>query len=430
MAQDVRLGAIDGSFVVDGRRSFFLADTVWSALSDATDDEWEYYLDRRALQGFNGALISVLPILHDRSSKEGGVAPFDEDLVRAEGIWRFNDGFFRRLRQRLDMAERYGIVCGLVVLWVNSVEDTWGAERTPGFVMPEGARDEYVGSLAEVVRDGECLLVVSGDAAFTSAVEVTSYRHFSEAVRAQWPKSIMTFHSAPTADLPVELEALADALVFQSGHHGEAPNRARELAARYRSIAGPRPVMNAEPAYEAHRVGGGVGRFGRATVRRRIWESVVGGASAGVTYGAHGLWGWHRGNEPFSSSHFSGAPMDWRQALLLPGSDDAAMCRAIMEPVGAYRLDPGSGDLAVVDQGWGADEVVVGVDVTSATAAVYLPNGGPVTLRGTKPITLKRAIDLETGKEVKCRVDAPSQNIVAVDPPGNVSDAVLILQLD
>ena len=122
--------------------------------------------------------------------------------------------------------------------------------------------------------------------------------------------------------------------------------------------------------------------------------------------------------------------MDWRQALLLPGSDDAATCRAIMEPVGAYRLDPGSGDLAVVDQGWGADEVVVGVDVTSATAAVYLPNGGPVTLGSTKRITLRNAIDLETGREVKCGVDTTKQDIVAVDPPATVSDALLILQLD
>jgi hypothetical protein len=429
MAQDVRLGAAEGSFVVDGRQSFLLADTVWSALSDATDDEWEYYLDRRARQGFNGALISVLPIMHDRSAKEGGLAPFDEDLVRAEGVWKFNSPFFGRLRERLDMAERYGIVLGLVLLWVNYVEDTWGAERTPGFVMPEAARDEYIHSLAEVVRDGECLLVVSGDAGFTSAAEVHSYRGFSEAVRAKWPKSLLTFHSAPTADLPVELEALADALVFQSGHHGEEPKRARELAARYRSIAGRRPVMNAEPAYEAHRVGGGVGRFGRATVRRRIWESVVGGASAGVTYGAHGLWSWHRGNDPFSSQHFSGTPLDWRQALLMPGSNDAATCRAIMEPVGAYRLDPRSDELAVVDQGWGADEVVVGVDATGTTAVVYLPNGGPVTLRGTKRISLKCAIDLETGNEVKCGVNLATEDTATVDPPATVTDAVLILQL-
>ena len=429
MAQDVRLRADDGSFVVDGRRSFLLADTVWSALSDATDDEWEYFLDRRARQGFNGALMSVLPILHDRSANEGGLAPFDEDFVRAEGSWSFDKRFFSRLRDRLDLAERYGIVCGLVLLWVNYVEETWGAERTPGFVMPEGARDEYLGLLAEVVRDGECLLVVSGDAAFISPAEVGSYRRFTEAARAKWPRSVITFHSAPTAELPVELEHLADALVFQSGHHGESAGLARQLSARYRAIAGSRPVMNAEPAYEAHRVGGGVGRFGRATVRRRIWESVAGGASAGVTYGAHGLWGWHRGNEAFSSLHFSGTPLDWRKALLLPGSDDAATCRAIMEPVGAYRLEPGSDELAVADQGWGADEVVVGIDVNVATAVVYLPNGGPVTLRAKRPITLQSVIDLETGREVTSSVSVAGENTVVVDPPGTVSEALLLFHL-
>jgi hypothetical protein len=429
MAQDVRLGAADGSFLVDGRQSFLLADTVWSALGDSTDDEWEYYLDRRARQGFNAALMSVLPILHDRSANEGGLAPFDEYAVRSEGTWSFDKRYFSRLRDRLDLAEHYGIVCGLVLLWVNYVEETWGAERTPGFVMPEGARDAYLSSLGEVVRDGECLLVVSGDAAFTSAAEVSSYRRFTEAVRANWPTSLITFHSAPTAELPPELEHLADALVFQSGHHGEAAGLARELSARYRAIAGARPVMNAEPAYEAHRIGGGVGRFGRATVRRRIWESVAGGASAGVTYGAHGLWGWHRGSEAFSSLHFSGAPLDWRKALLLPGSDDAATCRAIMEPVGAYRLDPGTGDVTVVDQGWGADEVVVGVDANRATAVVYLPNGGPVTLRAAKPVTLKSAIDLETGGEVKSDVSVTGENTIVVDPPGTVSDALLLLRL-
>jgi len=291
----VRLRTADGSFVVDGRQRFLLADTVWSALSDATDDEWAYYLDRRARQGFNGALISVLPILHDRSAKEGGLAPFDEDLVRAEGVWRFNDGFFRRLRERLDMAERYGIVLGLVLLWVNYVEDTWGAERTPGFVMPGGARDEYLHSLAEVVRDGECLLVVSGDAAFTSVAEVNSYRDFSEAVRAKWPKSLLTFHSAPTATIPVELQALADALVFQSGHHGETPKCARELAARYRSICRQPARYECRAPHMRHTALAVVWTFRPGHCPSPDLESVVGGASAGVTYGAHGLWSWHRG---------------------------------------------------------------------------------------------------------------------------------------
>ena len=140
-------------------------------LGDATEDEWSFYLRRRSRQGFNAALLSVLPILHDRSVGGSNVAPFDEDAV-GSGAWRFNSGFFDLLRRRLDMASEAGIVCGLVLLWVNYVEGTWGANRTPGFVMPEEARGEYLEALSKVVQDGECLLIVSGDAGFTASTEV------------------------------------------------------------------------------------------------------------------------------------------------------------------------------------------------------------------------------------------------------------------
>ena len=256
----MRLSSSQGRFSVDGEKVFLLADTVWSALGDATEDEWSFYLQRRSRQGFNAALLSVLPILHDRSVGGSNLSPFDEDAV-GSGAWRFNPGFFDLLRRRLDMASEAGIVCGLVLLWVNYVEGTWGANRTPGFVMPEEVRGEYLEALSKVVQDGECLLIVSGDAGFTASTEVESYERFAESVHEAWPQSLVAFHSAPTAVLPPELDKLADALIFQSGHHGESPFLARELAARYRAIAGDRPVMNAEPAYEAHRVGGGVGRF-------------------------------------------------------------------------------------------------------------------------------------------------------------------------
>jgi Protein of unknown function (DUF4038) len=422
------LSAEQGRFQIDGKNRFLLADTVWSALGGATEDEWAFYLQRRARQGFNAALLSVLPILHDRSLKPSRFGPFDEDAVAA-GTWRFDPRFFATLRQRLDLASENGIVCGLVPLWVNYVEGSWGATRTPGFVMPEPARAEYLSALSEVVHDGECLLVVSGDAGFTSPSEIETYRQFAESMKEIWPESLLAFHSAPTAVLPPELEKLASALVFQSGHHGDSPGRARELARRYRGIAGERPVMNAEPAYEAHRVGGGVGRFGRATVRRRIWESVVGGASAGVTYGAHGLWSWHRAGDTFTSVHFSGMPLDWREALLLPGSDDAATCRAIMEKEGIGRFRPCPNDLAVTDEGWGASEVVVGVDPDSRMAAVYLPNGGPVTLRAHRNVSVRRVVDLTTGADVKTSSWAQSEGTFVIDPPGNVPEALLILDL-
>ena len=116
------LSAEQGRFQIDGKNRFLLADTVWSALGGATEDEWAFYLQRRARQGFNAALLSVLPILHDRSLKPSLFGPFDEDAVAA-GTWRFDPRFFATLRQRLDLASESGIVCGLVLLWVNYVEE-------------------------------------------------------------------------------------------------------------------------------------------------------------------------------------------------------------------------------------------------------------------------------------------------------------------
>src|SRR5262245_56910443 len=112
----------DGQFAVDGSRRFLLADTVWSSLGDANDDEWQYYLRFRAHQGFNAALISVMPILHDRSQRSRqGLAPFDEDLIRRHRKWELVPAFFDRLHQRVAMARQAGITCGLVLMWVNYV---------------------------------------------------------------------------------------------------------------------------------------------------------------------------------------------------------------------------------------------------------------------------------------------------------------------
>jgi Protein of unknown function (DUF4038) len=429
MGASVAVG--DGGFVVNGARSFLLGDTAWAALSGATDDEWRLYLRHRSRQGFNAVYLSVLPILHDRSTRpSAGPSPFDEDLVRLEGRWELNPAFFDHLSRRLEQAAAEGIVCALVLLWVNYVAGSWGAERTPGFVMPEEVQRRYLAALGQVVADGSALLIVSGDARFDEGAELATYAGFSKLVRATWPASVLAFHLAPDVLLPPELEPMADALIYQSGHYGDRPELPSRLARHYRAIAGGRPVLNAEPCYEAHRIGGGVGRFDRSAVRRQIWQSVVAGASAGVTYGAHGLWGWHRSGDPFSSVHFSGLPLDWREALFLPGAADAAACRRIAEQEGLLTLaGPDAAELSVADDGWGADQVIIGADARSGTAAVYLPHGGPVTLRRKGGLRLRRVIDL--GRD--CGGDASwtrSGDDWVIDPHPSITEALLVLALE
>jgi hypothetical protein len=425
----VRFSTKDGSFTIDGQPVFLLADTVWSAFMDAGDDEWTFYLRHRARQGFNAALVSALPILHDRSVQGECVSPFDEERVARSGDWHFNSRYFDRVNARMEEAAGAGIVIGLVLMWVNYVRGTWGAERTPGFVMPEPVWDEYLTRLSAVVKDGECLLIVSGDAGFSSPEEVLSYVSVAKVVRRVWPQSVVAFHSAPTAVLPPDLDDLADALLFQSGHHGETPGLARELAVRYRQGSHERPVMNAEPAYEGSRIGGGVGRFGRATVRRRIWESVTAGASEGVAYGAHGLWGWHREGAQFTSTQFSGTPLDWREAVFLPGSSDAALCRRLLERAGLRSLEVRPDVLKVVGEGWGHKEVVASTTSDGAKGLVYLPYGGPVTLQVSGQLEVSSLVPLPDGETVPTRARVEEKGVYVIDPPGSVSECVIFVEL-
>ena len=83
----------------------------------------------------------------------------------------------------------------------------------------------------------------------------------------------------------------------------------------------------------------------------------------------------------------------------------------------------------MVDEGWGAADVVVGVDPEARAAAVYLPNGGPVTLRGRDKITLHRLVDLSSGRDFPGICTSIGEGTCVVDPPADVSEALLFLRL-
>lgn len=49
------------TFCRDKKPFFYLADTIWSAFTNITEDEWIYYLKRRKEQGFNVLQINTMP---------------------------------------------------------------------------------------------------------------------------------------------------------------------------------------------------------------------------------------------------------------------------------------------------------------------------------------------------------------------------------
>lgn len=379
----------DRRILLDGEPAFILADTVWSIIGDATDDELAYYLQERAVQGFNAVLFSILPIPHDRVRRKT-LSAYDEATLLERGRWSLNPRYFSRLA---DMAAAFASQKMLLLpvgFWSNYVKDSAFARGDASrYVMPPGVRTDYLGMLARAL--GSVLFVVSGDTSFHSDLENAEFSEISALVKSALPGVRLTYHLAPHASLPAGLTDQADVLIYQSGHQADDGDLTVEHAVRYTALPRRVPLMNAEPPYEHHRLVRGAGRFGPREVRRAIWRSVLAGASSGTGYGQHGVWAWSRSGDPWTTLAKSGDLLDWRAGLGLPGALDAASVRQVMTETGCTGVPfAGVRPAAPVTAGWdpGLCSQAPDGSVAAVLSAERNETFVPVDRFGTASVTL------------------------------------------
>jgi hypothetical protein len=128
--------------------------------------------------------------------------------------------------------------------------------------------------------------------------------------------------------------------MFQSGHRADAQNLPYILAEKFAAYPVKRPVINAEPPYEGHGRVGEKTRFNAFDIRKATWQSLLSGAKAGVTYGAHGIWMFHRPGMTFLNAHRSFEPFPWDVALTLDGAWDVGFARWLYETHNFFDLEP------------------------------------------------------------------------------------------
>ncbi|MGA2614694.1 MAG: DUF4038 domain-containing protein [Spirochaetia bacterium] len=352
-------------FLKAGRPWFYLADTVWSAFTNCTPDEWERYLDRRSSQGFNALQINVLP-QWDRSTVDFSPQPF---AVRRDGTWNFlriEDEYFEKAQRLLDTAWQRGFTPALVVLWCDFIRGTWACARMPTHEIPLEAIEPFVRYIGKAFGGFDPVFLVSGDTDFKTEDTVTRYQRALQSIKEVCPEALTTFHVQPQAALPSAIlnAPELDFYMYQSGH-SLPQNTPYVLAEGFCQAPVKRPVVNGEPCYEGHGHGNTYGRFGAFEVRRAIWQSLLSGAKAGVTYGAHGIWSWHKPGLPFQSAAFSSTPYSWSTALGFPGAWDAGYVKWIFETFCLFDLEP-RGAL-------GREEIRLATSPESAKVAVYAP---------------------------------------------------------
>jgi hypothetical protein len=198
--------------------------------------------------------------------------------------------------------------------------------------------------------------------------------------------------------------------LYQSSHTGDLARPAHQAEA-CREPEPERPVINGEPPYEGHGLfdEGADERITRELARRAAWISVLAGANAGVTYGGHGLWQWHRRSETNLQAASKGQPDDWEEAMELPGARDYVRLRSFFEEFDYGALEPRQDLLAGEDPRVRAAELP-----TESVVLAYTPHANEIvfaeddaladrTVEWRHPGTLERAEAEVDG----VRVEAP-----------------------
>lgn len=331
------------TFLRDGKPFFYLADTIWSAFTNVTEDEWIYYLKRRKEQGFTVLQINTLP-QWDRCISDIGVYPFATEDGHRFDFTKWNETYYEHASKMCEIAVKEGFQLALVVLWLNYVPGTWGSRITDCNVMPKEFVREYTEKIVQVFDQFEPIYVVSGDTDFDTPEAVSYYRDALEVLCEKSPNTLKTMHIKRGYDfLPEEFLDKLDFYMFQSGHNRDGQDMAYVLPEKFRKKYPKKPLINAEPCYEqmgfSRRI---YGRFQSEDTRKAAWSSILSGACAGVTYGAHGVWNWQKLNRPANPILGEGfdAPFPWNEALQFPGAWDYGMIRQMISELHTGELTP------------------------------------------------------------------------------------------
>jgi hypothetical protein len=218
-------------------------------------------------------------------------------------------------------------------------------------------------------------------------------------------------------------------IVYQSGH-GDDANALRWLhsgdPSRHWQDPPPRPFINIEPPYEGHLGYQSHQPHTDYSTRRAIYWSLLTAPTAGVSYGAHGVWSWHNApGQPPTDHPTTGIAKTWREALAFPGSTQMMYMHEFFSSIAWWRLQPDRN--LVIDQPGDRDParyIAASRSQEGDLAVMYLPAGEKVKLRNRvlKPELRAEWFNPRTGD----RVAAVGQDNEFLPP--DAYDWVLVLR--
>jgi len=380
----------------DGTPWFWLADTAWNGALLSTDVEWQEYLANRAAKKFTAIQFVTTQWRAGRQDERGQKAFSVES-----GKLTVNPAFFQRMDKKFEAVAERGLVSAPVMLWALTSKE----KESPGAVLPEEQAAALASYIAARYDAFPVMWLLGGDGDYRGE-KAERWKKIGRAVFPPGrPHRPVTLHPGGMQD-PWPLlkdEPWLDFLMFQTGHGSNERKwrwHATEGLAKAWTMTPTRPVLDGEPNYEGH-ISYSKEPIGDYAVRRAAYYSLFVAPTAGVTYGAHGIWYWARKPEVPLDHPRSGVALPWRECLAYPGGNQMRVMRDIFDSIPWWQLRPDRSLLGdnPVDEGF-TNYIVAASSEKKDFALVYLPKNEAVRLNlaGRKKPAQATWIDPRTGR--------------------------------
>ena len=363
----------------DGTPFFYLADTAWNGPLFSTEADWAVYLADRAAKGFTAIQFILM-------------APWSAAYTDADGRTAFawndpftiEEDFLIRMDARIDAINAAGLLAVPVLAWAARFKDA--ARHNPGVRLPERALEHLIRTQVERYGSRHVLWLLAGDGRY-GGIRSWKWKRLGRKIFGD-----QNVQRAPVGLHPMgrtwpyssfKRENWLDVLGYQSSHSSDTKAldwllQGAPAQAWHREI---RPIINLEPCYEGIHNWATRKPFTNAEVRRAMYGSLLNAPTAGVTYGAHGVWSWETAPREPLNHPGTGIARHWKEAAQMPGSFDVRRMAALFNSIEWWRLRPAQ-ELLRMQPGENDPHRFVSIAATPERDFVlaYLPCGGEIEL--------------------------------------------------
>jgi hypothetical protein len=256
---------------------------------------------------------------------------------------------------------------------------------SPGFTLPEDQAVRLARYMVARWGGDPVLWILAGDGDYRGP-KADRWKRIGRAVFGNRPHAPVTLHPQGMQWNMDEFqdEAWLDIAGYQSCHFDNSDAYAWLIegapATDWKRVPS-RPIINLEPNYEDIGALDSGRRFTDLDVRRALYRSLLVAPTAGVTYGAHGVWDWSDGERVAAGHEGFSKPQSWRAALQFAGAQQVKILAQLFTAMEWWKLVPAPGMIAVQPYpAHKADDAVAARTENGACAVVYVPKGPAIQL--------------------------------------------------